>query len=175
MAQLDQQTQQLANAADTSLGGGFEPLPPGKYVGRFADLEVRYSAAGNEMWVVEFDEIHDLEGNRKPGRQWYTMVLPNYGEMPPGYRPRSSSKPPEEAWAIAQNIAAARLKKFFDAAGYTLDSDTDEMVGERFLLQIGVRTIQGGARQGERTNTVTDVSRVPAELADMFDREDDVY
>lgn len=135
---------------------GFKPLPPGKYIATLSKVEAKTSAAGNPTWSAEFNEIHDLEGNRQPGRLWYNLNLP-VDKMPANYTPRSSSKSPEEAWAIFQNISASRLKDFFEAFGYTVDSDTDEMIGEKCVLVVGVGTVQRGPRTGEETNQVNGV------------------
>lgn len=136
--------------------GGFEPLPPGKYIAELTGVEARTSGAGNAYWNAEFSEIQDLEGETYPGRQWYRLMLP-IDKMPEDYKPKNSKKSPEEAWETYQGLTAGRIKSFFEAFGFSEDSDTDEMIGERVVLQIGIRTIQQGARTGEETNEVNDV------------------
>lgn len=128
--------------------GSFEPLSPGKYVATLAGVEAKSSAAGNPMWVAEFEEIHDLKGDKKPGRQWVNMMLPTTDTPPEGY-----DKTPEK-WEQYQALCAGRIKAFFEAFGYSADSDTDEMIGEKCLIQIGIRTIQKGERAGDKTNEV---------------------
>lgn len=141
-----------------AVSGEFELLKPGKYIGRLAGVEAKNSNAGNPMWVAEFDEIHDLDGERVPGRQWYNINLPIDGPMPEGYQPKNSKKSPEEAWATTQQLSEGRLKHFFEVFGYSTDSDTDEMIDERCVLQIGVRTIQNGPRTGEKTNSLNSIA-----------------
>lgn len=153
-----------------AVSGGFEPLTPGKYVAELSDVEARTSNAGAPMWVAEFTEIHDLDGERQPGRQWYNLMLPQ-DKMPEDYQPKSGKKSPEEAWEAYQNLSKGRLKAFFEAFGYTVDSDTDEMIGERCVIQVGVRTIQSGARAGEQTNQVNGV--FPLDSVDYEGGEDE--
>lgn len=135
-----------------AVGGGFEPLKPGKYVATLSGVEAKKSAAGNPMWVAEFDNIHNLDGEKQPGRQWYNLNLPTTDTPPDGYEKGA------EKWAQYQALCAGRIKAFFEAFGFTEDSDTDEMIGEQIVLQIGVRTIQNGARVGEATNSVNGVA-----------------
>lgn len=135
-----------------AVGGGFEPLKPGKYVATLSAVEAKISGAGNPMWVAEFEEIHNLDGDKQPGRQWYNLNLPTTDVMPDGYEKG------QEKWEQYQSLCSGRLKAFFEAFGYSVDSDTDEMIGERCVLQIGVRTIQNGARAGESTNSVNGVA-----------------
>lgn len=140
-----------------AVSGEFEPLKPGKYIATLADVVAKTANSGAPMWVAEFEEIHSLDGERQPGRQWYNLMLPQ-DKMPEDYQPKRSKKSPEEAWEDYQNLCNGRLKSFFEAFGYTVDSDTDEMISERCVLQIGVRTIQNGARAGEQTNSVNGVA-----------------
>lgn len=154
-----------------AVSGGFEPLKPGKYVAELSEVEARTSNNGNPMWVAEFTEIHNLDGERMPGRQWYQMMLPTTPEPPEGYTPGGREKDPQKAWESYQNLCAGRLKAFFEAFGYEVDSDTDEMIGERAVLQIGVRTIQNGARAGEQTNQVNNV--LPLDSVDYEGSDDD--
>lgn len=136
---------------------GFKPIEPGKYVAELHEVEAKTSNAGNPMWVAEFHEIHDLDGNKVPGRQWYQMMLPTTDTPPDGYKPGGKEQNPEKAWGMYQDLCSARIKGFFEAFGYTPDSDTDEMIGERVVLQIGVRTIQNGPRAGEESNEVRNI------------------
>lgn len=144
-----------------AVGGGFEPLKPGKYVASLSNVEAKTSGNGNPMWVAEFNEIHDLDGDKKPGRQWYQMMLPTTDTPPDDYEKGA------EKWEQYQSLCAGRLKGFFEAFGFSEDSDTDEMIGERVVLQIGVRTIQTGARKGEQTNNVNNV--LPLDDVDFED------
>ena len=175
MPKLDKKTQKRVEKAEPIVGGNFEPLPVGKYVGTLSKVEAQATNAGGSMWVAEFTDLHSLDGTTYPGRQWYNLNLPDYGEMPADYRPKRGTKSPEEAWEIAQSLAEGRLKAFFEAFGYTVDSDTDEMIGERCLVHVGRRTIQQGPRKGEITNQVNGVEALPDDLdpEDFSSDEDD--
>ena len=135
----------------TAVSGGFEPYPPGKYIATLAKVESKLSSAGNPVWNAEFEDLHNLDGDKMPGRQWYNLNLPTSDTMPEGYE-----KGPEK-WAQYQGLCHGRLKAFFEAFGYTADSDTDEFVGDKCVLQIGIGTISKGPRTGERTNQVNGV------------------
>lgn len=151
MAKLAAKTRKRVEKAE-AVSGGFEPLKPGKYVATLSEVEAKNSGNGNPMWVAEFNEIHNLEGEKQPGRQWYNINLPTTDEAPDDYEKG------QEKWDQYQGLCYGRLKGFFEAFGYTSDSDTDEMIGERCILQIGVRTIQNGARAGEKTNSINGVA-----------------
>lgn len=131
--------------------GEFKPLKPGKYVAELSAVEAKNSSAGNPMWVAEFQEIHDLDGEKQPGRQWYNLNLPTTVDPPEGYTKGA------EKWAQYQGLCAGRIKSFFEAFGYTVDSDTDEMIGDRVVIILGIRTIQNGERAGQQTNSVNGV------------------
>lgn len=157
-------------------GGDFQPIKPGKYVAELSEVKAVVSAAGNPYWQAEFHEIHDLDGEKVPGRQWYQMMLPTTDTPPDGYKPGGKEKDPAKAWAIYQGLCAGRIKSFFEAFGYTPDSDTDEMIGEQVVLQIGIRTIQNGPRTGEQSNEVKNVfplDSVNYEGAEDEDGEDE--
>lgn len=166
MAKLAAKTRKRVAKADAVTGGDFEPLTPGKYIATLSEVEAKNSQAGAPMWVAEFEDITDLDGDRQPGRQWYNLMLPQ-DVMPEDYKPKRSKKSPQEAWDDYQRLCEGRLKAFFEAFGYTVDSDTDEMIGDRVVLQIGVRTIANGARAGEKTNSVNAI--LPLDSVDFED------
>lgn len=153
-----------------AVSGEFEPMPPGKYIAELSEVEAKSSNAGNPMWNVTFENITDLDGEPQPGRQWYTLMMPQ-DAMPADYKPKNSKKSPEEAWETYQNLVEGRIKAFFDAFGFTVDSDTDEMIGERCVLQIGVETINGGPKIGQLTNRVNAV--LPLDSVEFTEGEDD--
>lgn len=169
MAKLAAKTRKRVAKAEAVTGGDFQPLAAGKYIATLSEVEVKNSQAGAPMWVAEFEDITDLDGDRQPGRQWYNLMLPQ-DTMPEDYQPKRGNKSPEEAWESYQNLCEGRLKAFFEAFGYTVDSDTDEMIGDRVVLQIGVRTIANGARAGEKTNSVNGV--FPLDSVDFEEDED---
>lgn len=134
-----------------AVSGDFQPLTPGKYIATLSQVEAKNSAAGNPVWNAEFTDVMTLEGEKQPGRQWYNLNLPTSDEAPEGYTKGA------EKWATYQRMCAGRLKAFFEAFGYTVDSDTDEMIGDKVVLQIGITTIQKGPRAGQKTNSVNAV------------------
>ena len=159
MPKLAAKTRKKVAKAEAIGGGEFEPLEPGKYIAELAEVEAKTSNAGNPMWVATFEEIHDLDGERQPGRQWYNLNLP-IDTMPDDYNPARLRKGQtrEDSWENYQRMCEGRLKAFFEAFGYDVDSDTDEMIGEKCVIIIGVRTIKQGARAGEKTNSVNGVA-----------------
>lgn len=124
MPKLDPEQRKTAEEAE---GGSFL-LEPGRYVGTLKSVEVK---KGNEApyWSWTFGDIVSLEtGEKHPGSQWVNTSL--------------SEK------------AAWKVKEMFDAFGYTLDSDTDEMVGDQAVLVVSQRVIEKGARAGQLGNNV---------------------
>lgn len=163
----------IANTVDnTEPMGGFEPLKPGKYLGRLAKVEVREkpNKYGAAQWSAEFDNLHTLDGETVPGRQWFNLTIPSDNPAMPGNYEKGT-----EQWEKYQGVLAGVLAGFFQAFGYTADSDTDEMIGEWAVLNVKITTIQAGPREGEKTNTVQSI-----ESAEDFDTpeiadEDDTY
>ena len=171
MPKLAAKTRKKVEKAE-AVKGGFDALPPGKYVAELSEVEATTSSAGNPMWKVQFNEVHNLDGERMPGRQFYNLMLPQ-DKMPEDYTPKNSKKSPEEAWADYQRLCEGRLKQFFEAFGFTVDSDTDEMIGERCVLIIGVRTIQSGNRKGEKGNDVNGIEPFDSVNFEGEDDDDD--
>ena len=143
-------SKEVANAENTG-GGEFTLIEPGRYFATLTNVEVREGRYGPQ-WSAEFSDIQDSKANRQPGRQWYNLNLPVDGPMSPAYQNG------EDKWAKFQEVNRSKLKQFFEAFGYTTDSDTDEMVGEQAAIDIEIRTIQSGPRTGERVNSVKNVS-----------------
>lgn len=156
-----------------SVQGGFEPITPGHYLGRLAKVDVRDNN-GKASWSAEFEEIHTLDGEKIPGRQWLNLNMPigAQGDPAPAWYEKD-----QKAWDSYQRMSNGQLKAFFEAFGYTPDSDTDEMLGEWAILVIGIATIQKGARQGEKTNRVNGIKPVDdsVEIPDVEAADDDTY
>lgn len=148
--------------ADAEVQSGFSLLDPGKYIGTLAKVESKTSANDNVYWNAEFEKVTNLDGEESPGRQWYMMMLPTSDTPPEGYKPGGKEKDPAKAWKMYQDLCASRIKGFFEAFGYTTDSDAEEMIGEQCLLTIGVETIQKGAKAGQETNRVNNVEPLDA-------------
>lgn len=124
MPKLNKTQAKKTAAAESS---SFGPLDPGIYTGRLSSVEAKDGAKGT-YWSWEFDEIETRDGDKVPGRLWVNTSL--------------------------SDSASWKLKEMFDAFGYSTDSDTDEMVGERIKLQVSQRVIESGARAGELGNNV---------------------
>lgn len=146
MPKLNTAAQEAVNTAEAF--SGYSLIEPGRYLATLAKVEVKDGNHGGMQWSAEFNEISSLDGTRQGGRQWLNLNLPISGAAPASYLNG------QEKWEKFQAVSAARLKAFFEAFGYTTDSDTDEMVGEQAIIEIEVRTIQNGPRRGEQVNGV---------------------
>jgi hypothetical protein len=135
---------------------GFEPLPAGKYIATLGGVEDKIAqSSGAPMWGIELEDLFDLEGNEQPGRQFTNLVLPGDDEVPDDYTGKSNSKKSiEEQWKSRNDFLRSKIKQFFTAFGFTSDSDTDELVGERCVIMLTVETIGAGKRKGQLGNQV---------------------
>lgn len=168
MAKLAVKDRKKAAKAE-AVGGGFEPIPAGKYVASLSEVEAKDSQAGNPLWNITYVDIEDMDGESVPGRQWFTLMMLQ-DEMPSTYKPSASALKKadgdvEVAWANYQEFVAGRIKGWFEAHGYDLTTDTEEMIGEKVILQIGIETIQSGPKKGEKTNRVNAVLPYDADAA----------
>ena len=158
MPKLAAKDRKKVEKAEALGDGDFPLIPPGKYIAELTGVEARTSAAGNPMWVAEFSEITGPDGETFPGRQWYNLNLPTTPTPPDGYVPKGREKDPVKAWESYQNMCSGRIKGFFEAFGYSADSDTDEMIGERCVITIGERVINQGPKAGQKANQVNGVA-----------------
>lgn len=156
MPKLTSKAAKVVEAAEAVHGGGsFEPLKPGKYLAQLSEVSVNDQADkyGAASWTAEFRNLISVDTKQSaPGRQWYRITLP----LDPSKVPSNYEKDADK-WEKYQAMVQGRLKAFFEAFGYTVDSDTDEMLGEWAVITLGIRTIQSGPRQGEKANVVNDV------------------
>lgn len=150
MPKLDKTMMKAVESAETT-SGEFALIEPGRYFATLTKVDVRDANYGGTQWSCEFSDITDVNGKRSSGRQWLNLNLPVAGAMPATYQNG------EDKWQKFQAVSAARLKGFFEAFGYTTDSDTDEMIGEQAVIEIEIRTIQNGPRRGEQVNGVKNV------------------
>lgn len=120
-------------------------LPEGRYAARLAQVEQKEGPKG-PYWVWTFQDLHDVNGEAKPGRQWHNTSLS------------------EKSFPF--------LKATFEAMGYTTDSDTDEMIGEWVTLHLIQEQIARGKRAGEMTNRIRDL--IPFEASDFDFNPDQV-
>lgn len=108
---------------------GFSALDEGRYLAALSDVKVMPGGENGPYWSWEFKDLINTETGRKaPGRQWVNTSL--------------------------SDKAAWKMKEVFDAFGYTTDSDTDEMIGEKVVLVISQNIIERGKRKGETGNNV---------------------
>lgn len=156
MPKLSEKMAKAASEAE-DVKDGFEPLPAGKYIVTLKEVEDRIAqSTGAPMWGIELEDVTDLEGNVQPGRQFTNLVLPGPDKMPKDYKGKDSSKKSlEEQWKSRNDFLRSKIKQFFEAFGYTTDSDTDEMIGERAVVALSVETINAGKRKGQLGNQVT--------------------
>jgi len=156
MPKLSDQAAKAVSNTEPTGGGDFEPLKPGKYYACLSGVEERTSRAGRPYWSAEFTRLRRVDDDSPaPGRQWLQLNIPTSESAPRGYDGG------QEKWAKFQAACKGRLAQFFEAMGFTPDSDTDEMIGEWAILQVSVDTINQGPRTGQATNRVEALSAVP--------------
>lgn len=158
MPKLDKKMAKAVNEAEVP-ESGFTAWPNGKYIAALSEVETRFSQAGNEMWNVVFENCTDLDGEEMPGKQFTNLVLPGDDKkIPEDYEPSKSAQKRklsrEEAWKQRNAFLRGKIKEFFLAFGYSEDSSTDEMIGERCVIKVSQTTIQQGKRKGETGNQV---------------------
>lgn len=163
MAKLNAKNRKKVAKAEATTG--FKPLPPGKYLAHLRSVVAKDSGAGNPMWAIEFDKIYNSEGEKQPGRQFYNLMLPQ-DSMPDNYTKG------EEKWDQFQALSAGRIKAFLEAFGGDEDTDTDDLIGQKVGIRLGIGTIQAGNRKGEQTNRIEEVF-APDDLGDIEVDDDD--
>ena len=110
-------------------GGGTSPLEEGLYLLRIRGVDVTGKGAAGPYWTWEFDVVQGVDGrSRGRKRLWDRISL--------------SEK------------AAWRVKQFYEAVGFTFDSDTDEMLGEHVGAYVVQEPIQSGPKAGQMGNTI---------------------
>lgn len=164
MPKLNAATAKLVDSVEArhETGGSFEPLAPGRYLARLAEVTTANpNRHGAVVWSAEFQDLHSLETLQPaPGRQWLRITLPSDPKqgIPATYANGA------DKWDKYQAMLLGLLKGFFESFGYTVDSDTDELIGEFAVIELGIRTIQSGAREGEKTNEVKGVFPLPEDI-----------
>lgn len=144
---------------------GFDLLKPGRYLARLREVGVEEHQNYPDhvsLWVAQFENLHSADGTKHPGRQWYRMNVILNDNVPANYANGDSK------WSNFVRMSNGQMKGFFENMGYTADSDTDEMIGEWACIDIAQRTIQKGARTGEKVNEVRGVVPVPDSLEDLL-------
>lgn len=173
MPKLDSKVASAVDEREAVHGGDFEPIDPGKYLARLVKVDVKdeKNKYGALQWSGEFDNLHPLDDldSKAPGRQWLNLTLPTSS------KPHALYADGPEKWEKYQNMLLGRLKAFFEAFGFTSDSDTDELLGEWAVITVGTETAQGGKRQGKLVNKVNDIEEVPEdiEIPEVIDPADE--
>lgn len=162
MAKLNKKMAKAIDATEASTGGSFELLPNGKYLTQLLEVEVQTHPNFPDhvvVWNASFTNLRTFkDGKKYPGRQWLRLNVIVDETMPANYQKE------EKKWQQFVSISNGSLKAFFENMGYSTDSDTDEMIDEPALLNIATRTMQSGARAGEKANEVKGVIALPEDF-----------
>lgn len=112
------------NAADE---GGPAPIPVGLYVGKLLGVTVsdKEGPSGSHYWTWE------------------------YQVMDEGY----TAKKLRLITSLSEKARFA-IGGAFAAHGVSSDTDTDELVGDRVLMQVGQRTLDKGTNKGQIVNSI---------------------
>jgi hypothetical protein len=116
----------IAEAADAAESSSYEALPPGPYICSLRGVVTDREGKAGPYWVWEFEVA---EGEENAGRRFWM----------------NTSLSEKAVW---------KLKEVFDAFGYTTDSDTDELVGEKVKLIVSTEVQSQGANAGSLRNNV---------------------
>ena len=140
MPRLDSQTQEAAAAADA---WGNEPigslLEEGWYAVSLSEVTVIGGDNGRWDWVFTDYRDYDMQarevGKPHAGRGWWTTTT----------TPESIGK----------------LRATFEAFDATLDTDTDQLLGEDVLVYVVQETARQGKRKGEIVNKISAIKLIP--------------
>lgn len=113
------------------------------------------------VYMARLDEVEVKDGREAPYWSWEFQVI-------------DPDAPRVKLWhnTSLSDKAIGNLGKTFEGFGVDTTTDTDDMLGMEVWLQVGKRTIQSGAREGEIANDVQEVLR-PVEYDDAEQGEDD--
>lgn len=117
---------QMQKQTESAESSGFEPIPDGSYHLRLRDVDATREGPAGPYWSWEFEIVE--EGPHKNRRLWVNTSL--------------SEK------------AAFKMKETFEAFGASLDTDTDDLMGQVVKGVVTQRVIQEGNRKGEITNDI---------------------
>jgi hypothetical protein len=151
MPTLSKAKQKTVGAVESS--GDFPVLPAGRYLGTLKEVNADKNGqplvgrkSGKPYWQWVFSDITSLED----------------GQVYAGHQFVNTSLTDDADW---------KMKEMFDAFGFTVDSDTDEMIGGQVILHIVQREIEEGDRKGEMGNNVRRVAPYDAETPGDWDGE----
>lgn len=130
---------------DAAGGGGFVLIEEPQVLGALAEVREEEGEYGTQ-WVVTWDKIVSLSGKEYPGNLTLWMNVPGKSKAPADWKPRRkgatveglSAAERQEMWTEQISKQGARIHALFAVPGYTTDSDTDELIGEIYLLDIGI-------------------------------------
>lgn len=145
MPKLDTNTaQRVQKGAENADSGDYEPLPEGMYRLSLRSVTVKTLETSKEpklvgcpMWVWEF-EIP--EGEENSGRRFWTQRI----------------LPADNGYQHA-DFMMAKFAEPFEALGGTVDTDTDDLLGNTcrgFVIQ---QVAEKGKRAGQTTNSLEDL------------------
>jgi hypothetical protein len=102
------------------------------------------------IYAAQLTKVEVREGTEAPYWSWEYQLLDAERNI--------------RAWdnTSLSDKAYGKLKAVFEAYGVDTGTDTDELVGSVMALRLGQRTIQGGNRKGELTNSIEEVMPIDA-------------
>lgn len=113
-----------------------------------AEAEEAASVMEEGIYEMILVSVEAKEGPKGPYWNWTFRVPEDAPKYAKWQQWLITSLTPESAW---------RLKETFKAFDATPDTDTDDLIGKTVRVQVGVRTIQSGARAGEIGNQIKKV------------------
>lgn len=147
MPKLADRVQKFVDKQEASYGYSFEPIPVPKVIGTLKEVREEEGEFSTQ-WVAVFGDLVDLAGKEWGGQLFYRMTIPGGSKPPAGWAPyiggvkREDASAAERADAWKKQIEAqgAKLHGFFEIVGYATNSDTDELINEKYGLNISVRS-----------------------------------
>lgn len=138
----------IAQKVEETEGGVYEAFPEGTFIGTLKEVTVsdEPGPSGAHYWRWTFDTITGHSGEDV-----------EQGKVYPGNLFVNTSLADNALW---------KMKEVFEAFGYTPDSDTDEMCGEKVKLVVSQRVIEKGSRKGDIGNNVDRVLSLDSEEDD---------
>jgi hypothetical protein len=137
MPKLPAKVQENAEKAD--VGGGRAPLEEGVYVLRLHSVDPTGKGPAGPYWTFEYRVVEGPDGPIGGNKRLWDRVS-------------------------LSDAAAFRVRNLYDSFGFTLDSDTDELIGEHVRAYVIQETIQSGSRAGQIGNTISEYMELPEEF-----------
>lgn len=179
MPKLNTKVQRYVDKQEASFGSsGFEVIPDPKVIGTLEEVREEEGKNGVTRWVLVFGSLVNLAGKEYSGKLFHRLSIPGGSTPPAEWRVWSkneditdtlSAAEVKERWLETIERWAGLVRGFFEVVGYTTDSDTDEMVGEKFGLNLVIEGhYQDKTRKVNRVTGFFDLRTVVdgADLAD---------